>query len=317
MSTNKKSKVKKRAGKTKTSAREHPLRHDRPITPRPAFHAFILEDEQHGRRRLHGFGKVLDYPRFAPNAGHETFGVYSEALGLESGEWFCCFDQAGRIVHREKRVEPTPEAAAQDLLTIAQEATLLLTELLDRQPELCQSIAARKSWWPVMADLTEKDWQREIALKVAALGLGKDIKGYLLAARTADENVIRCWATAIYETLFQTRCAFKEAASGKCEYKTTEGCPHWARKTLDLPPFTKADSRKWAKLGEEMLSQQQPDFLESPDLVAKKRSWTHRAQKDSRSGKVSLRAVQREAFEDFAKELKNIAPERTLWQGEW
>jgi hypothetical protein len=66
-----------------------------------------------------------------------------------------------------------------------------------------------------------------------------------------------------------------------------------------------------------MLLQQRPDFLESPDLVAKKRSWTHRAEKDSRAGKASLRAIHREAFEDFAKELKNLAPVRRLGRGEW
>ena len=37
----------------------------------------------------------------------------------------------------------------------------------------------------------------------------------------------------------------------------------------------------------------------------------------SRSGKASQRAIHRQAFEDFAKELKNIAPERELWRGEW
>lgn len=266
---------------------------------------------------MRGLGKAHDYPKFAPNAGHETFGVYSEALGLNLREWFCCLDQKGEIVYSEKRVSPTPEEAARDLLTIAQEATSLLAELLKRQPAVCQGIAARASWWPVMADLTEKDWLREAAGTVEKLGLGKDIKGYLLAARTADENVIRCWATAIYETLFQTRWTFKEAAEGRNKNSTREGCPEWAGKTLDLPPFTKADSRKWARLGEEMLLQQRPDFLESPDLVTKKRSWMHRAQKDSRLGKASLRAIHREAFEDFAKELKNIAPERNVRRGEW
>jgi hypothetical protein len=86
---------------------------------------------------------------------------------------------------------------------------------------------------------------------------------------------------------------------------------------LDLPVFTKANARQWAKLGEEMILQQKPDFLESPDLAAKKFSWTRRAEKDSRTGKASLRAIHREAFEDFAKELKNIAPEKALWSGNW
>jgi hypothetical protein len=89
------------------------------------------------------------------------------------------------------------------------------------------------------------------------------------------------------------------------------------RKTLDLPPFTKATSRLWAKLGEEMLLEQVPDFLESPDLIEKKGSWTMRAERSSRSGKASIRAIHRQAFEDFAKEMKNIAPERKIWSSNW
>lgn len=312
-----KPKAKPRSRKTKSPAEKHPLCYDRPITPRPAFQAFALEDEWHGRRRLRGLGKILGEAKHAPNACSEIDSLYSEANGLSRAKWAIYYNVAGDEVHREEHVAATSEQAAHDLLTVAKNATMLLSMLLERKPELCRSMAATKSDWPVMADLTEKDWQREIAGIVAKLELGKDIKGYLLAARTADENVIRCWATAIYETLFQSRWDFKEAAAGGNKYSTTEGCPEWVRKTLALPPFTKADSRKWAKLGEEMLLQQIPDFLESPDLALKKRSWTHRAQKDSRSYKASLRAVQREAFEDFAKELKNIAPERDPWRGEW
>ena len=317
MTTNQKSESKAHAGKAKSPAKKPPLLRDDPITPRPAFRAFSLEDDRHGRRRMRSLGKVLGEAKYAPNALHEADSLYMAALGMARRETFSCMNPAGEIVHREKRPNPTPEEAARDLLTIAKDATILLTELFNQRPELFQSIAAREACWPVMADLTEKDWQRQTTLLVDRLNLGKDIKGYLLAARTADENVIRCWATAIYETLFQTRFFYKEAMEGKSTYGTTEGCPAWARKSLDLPPFTKVDFRKWAKLGEEMLLQQLPDFLDSPDLLAKKRSWTHRAQKDSRSGRASLRSIHREAFEDFAKELKNIAPEPGVWRGDW
>lgn len=34
-----------------------------------------------------------------------------------------------------------------------------------------------------MADMTEKNWQRHLAETVDKLGLGRDIKGYLRAAR--------------------------------------------------------------------------------------------------------------------------------------
>ena len=259
--------------------------------------------------------KSIDWAEKAPNAMIETMLCFHEACGDTSAKWHDYYDQTGKTFRREKHVALKPEEAARNLLIISNNAAAYLDLLLEKNPELCKAIAATEAHWPVSADLTEKDWQRAIAETVSKLELGRDIKGYLLAARTADDNVIRCWATAIYETLFQTRFDFRQAVKEPNAYLTTDDCPQWARKTLDLPPFTKADARKWARLGEEMLLEQRPDFLESPDLAGKKRSWTHRAQ--NRSGKASLRAIHREAFEDFAKELKNIAPERNLWRGEW
>lgn len=316
MSTKKPPKAKGRGKKGGAPARKKLLSDDGPIVPRPAFRAFALEDECYGRRRMRNIGKCMEHTPFAPNATGEMMALYCDAIGKPRVLFEVCHNRAGKIVYRGKHIHVTPEQAVRDIFAIAKNATSYLSALLEERPALCQRLAANQSEWPVMADMTEKEWQRQVAKTVANLELGKDIKGYLLAARTADVNVIRCWATAIYETLFQTRFDYKEAAERPNEYTTTEGCPEWARKTLDLPRFTKADARKWAKLGEEMLLQQQPDFLDSPDLVAKKRSWTHRAQKDSRSGKASLRAIQREAFEDFAKELKNIAPERYPWRRE-
>jgi hypothetical protein len=304
-------------GHAKSARKKNSLLADGPITPRPAYRKFTLEDEWYGRCRMRMLGKCIDYANHAPNASREVFSIYCAAIGVARAKWFCCTNQAGDIVHQEKYVVPTKEQAARDLLTIAHDATATLTLLLDKEPELCRMIAATKPAWPVLADLTEKDWQRQAAEIIDRLDLGRDIKGYLLAARTADANVIRCWATGIFETLYQTRSDYKYAIEEPSEYRTTEGCPDWVRKTLDLPRFTKNTSRLWAKLGEEMLLEQVPDFLDSPDLTEKKGSWTLRAERSSRSGKASLRAIHRQAFEDFAKELKNIAPEREIGNGQW
>jgi hypothetical protein len=304
-------------GEAKSVKKKTSIFADGPITPRPAYRTFSLEDESYGRRRMRTLGKCIDHAKYAPNASHEIFSIYGEAIGSSRAKWFCCMNQSGDVVHREDYIHPTKEQAARDLLTIAHDATALLSMLLDKEPELCRMIAATKPAWPVLADLTEKDWQRHATQIIGRLELGSDIKGYLLSARTADENVIRCWATGIHETLFQMRFDFKRAIEKPSKYSTTEGCPEWARKTMELPPFTKATSRLWAKLGEEMLLEQLPGFLESPDLVEKKGSWTLRAERSSRAGKASIRAIQRQAFEDFAKEIKNIAPERKIWSGEW
>lgn len=263
------------------------------------------------------WGKCIDSAKLAPNSLSEIDVLYMEAMKRDCIKWELCHNRAGELVYQAEHTPASAEMAADDLLTVAKNAVFYLSMLVEREPELCRRLAATKAEWPVMADLTEKDWRLPIQETISKLELGKDIKGYLLSARTADENVIRCWATAIYDTLFQTRFEYKRAIQDDTRYTTTEGCPEWARKTLDLPVFTQANARKWAKLGEEMLLQQMPDFLESPDLAAKKRSWTHRANKDSRSGKASLRAIHREAFEDFAKELKNIAPKREIWRGNW
>ena len=308
---------KAREGKSKTSRPKSLLQDKGPITQRPAFRAFALEDDRHGRRRLRGLGKYLNLAKFAPNVVGEMDSLYCDAIGHSGIMWSICYDRDGKIVHQTDHVQAPPEQAAEDLLTVAKDAVFYLSMLIEKKPDLCRSIASRSACWPVMADLTEKDWQSKVGETVAKLELGKDIKGYLLSARTADDNVIRCWATAIYKTLFQTRFDFKEAAEKRDKYQTTEICPAWAAKTFDLPRFTQAGSRKWAKLGEEMLLQQNPKFLDSPDLAGKKRSWTQRAKQRSRLGKATEKAIQREAFEDFAKELKKIAPERDIWRGEW
>jgi len=266
---------------------------------------------------MRGMGKCFDTIKHAPNAFMDMDILYMEALGRADFKFEIYRSRKGDEIYRGPYIPVSAEDAANDLYKLAKSAAVFLALLFERNPDLCHQIAANKSDWPVLADLTEKDWQRPIAETISKLELGRDIKGYLLSARTSDENVIRCWASAIYETLFQTRFDYKRAVHEPSRHTTTEGCPEWARKTLELPKFTKANARKWARLGEEMLLQQKPDFLESPDLATKKQSWTRRAIKDSRSGKASARAIQREAFEDFAKELKNIAPERELWRGEW
>jgi len=275
---------------------------------------------------MHASSKFIDYAKLAPNAMGEMDVLYLEASGQSSDlKWELCLNRAGETVYRADYIAAAPEEAAKHLLMVARNATFYLAMLMDMAPELCRRIAATESHWPVIADLTQPQWQRPIADAIAKLELGKDIKGHLLSAQTSDRNVIRRWATAIYETLLHTRVDFKETMEKPNHYRTTEGCPEWARKTLDLPQFTKANAREWARLGEEMLLEQMPGFLDHPDFLAKKRNWTHRATAKTQHRALSLRAdchpsprgINREAFEDLAKELKNIAPERELWLGEW
>ena len=268
----------------------------------------------------------IRYTDLAPNSAMEMDVLYLEATGQASDlEWEICRNRSGKTVYKEHHVQATPEEAAQQLMVVARNATAYLSMLMEMNPELCRRIAATESQWPVMVDLRETDWSLPIAQTISKIELGKDIKGYLFSAQTSHRNVIRRWAAAIYETLLYTRFDFKAAQSEKNRHKTTDGCPEWARKTLDLPQFTKANAREWARLGEEMLLQQMPGFLDHPDFLAKKTNWTHRATAKTQHRAPSLRAdchpsprgINREAFEDLAKELKNIAPERELWLGEW
>ncbi len=309
------SKINRDANKPREKSPLHPD-FDGEIVPKPAFRKFELEDEWHGRRRLRGFSKFIDEAKSAPNCVHEIFQAYREALS-RAEKFTGYLNQAGKLILREKRKAVSPEQAAKDLFTVAKNATYMLSRLVEKQPELCREIAVTSPEWPVMADLTEKNWLTPIRDVIEGIELGKDIKGFLLSARTADENVIRCWATAIYETLFQTRFDYKRAKSGKNRYSTTKGCPEWVAKTLELPQFTKATSGAWARIGRQMLLEQCPDFLESPDLVEKRRSWEHRAKNDSRTGRVTIKAIQREAFDDFAKDMRAIAPEKDIYQGNW
>jgi len=286
------------------------------IPPRPAFRRFELTDERNGKRRLKTIGKGISLAKRAPNAVPEIMGLFDDAM-KHRVPWICYHNRSNKMILREKRPRIEPEEAIENLFIVAQTAVAMLENLTEKLPDLCSQIAAKKSEWPVLADMTEKDWRRAVVDQVKKLNVGSKIEGYLLSARTADENVIRCFATAIYETLFQTRFDFRQAATRKNKYRTTKGCPEWAQKTLDLPPFTKSHSARWAKLGEEMLLEQVPDFLKLPDLGGKHRSWSQRAANRSRSGRVSETAIRREAFNDFAKELKKLAPEEVLIKGRW
>jgi len=261
-------------------------------------------------------GASIRYTDLAPNSAMEMDVLYLEAIGHSSDvSSQICRNRSGKIVHKEKHLPASPEEAAQQLLDVAINATTYLSMLMNMNPSLCGQMAATQSYWPTMVDLRDANWQAPIAQTISKLELGKSIKGFLRSAQTSHRNIIRHWATAIYETLMRTRFEFKEAEAMTNRHKTTKGCPEWARKALGLPIFTKASAREWARLGEEMLLEQLPSFLDHPDFVQKKRSWTHRARQ--KSDGPSLRAIRREAFEDFAKELKMLAPEEELWQGEW
>jgi hypothetical protein len=88
-------------------------------------------------------------------------------------------------------------------------------------------------------------------------------------------------------------------------------------KTLALPQFTKAQVRAWAVLGKEMLLEQRPNFIEDEALKEQKFKWTKRAENRSKSGKPTLRAIQNEAFDDFTKELRKLAPVENIYRGDW
>jgi hypothetical protein len=240
--------------------------------------------------------------------------LYSHAIG-KPGKWRNYFDSKGKLLGGEKQKPFPPLEAANDLVRLALDAITYVELLHRREPDLCRQVARRLGRWPVAANLAVKDWKREAEDMVADVKLGAGIAGFLKSARTSDENPIRLFAAAIYDTLHQTRFQFKEI--GTNPYRTAEGCPPWASKTLDLPRFTRPAVAAWMKIGKEMLLEQLPAFLDEPMLREQRFKWEKRAKNRSRSGKPTLRAIQNEAFDDFAKEMKILAPEGDIYRGRW
>ncbi len=255
---------------------------------------------------LHGNGH-------APNVFHELFMLYRDALG-EPQEWTGCYSEAGKVVLREKHKPVSQKDAAEGLAKLVLDGVHLVGLLSDNKRELCREVARTLAEWPVTADLTERSWQRTAEQLVQDLSLGSAIKGFIRSARTGKENPIRRYATAIYQALLQTRWRFKEADGTS---QTREGCPPWAAKTLTLPRFTKDNVRAWTALGKEMLLEQRPGFLDDEALKEQKFKWTRRAENRSSTRKVTQRAIQNEAFDDFTKELRKLTPAEDVYRGEW
>jgi hypothetical protein len=284
------------------------------LTARPAFRPFELEKDWVGMNLLRSIAMVIYGGKHAPNWERDMSMLYTDAIDKPK-PWRCIYDDEGQIVEQKKRTPVPPLEAAEELVKMALDAAAYVELLHSRCPDLCRQVAIRLPRWPITADLTNKDWKREGEKVVTDIGLGHGIEGFLKSARTSDENPIRLYATAIYEALHGTRFEFKSIAENP--YRTAEGCPVWARKTLDLPRFTKSTAGDWMKLGKEMLLEQRADFLNDSILKEQNFKWTKRATNRSRTGKPTLRSIQNEAFGDFAKELKNLAPTKNVYRGKW
>ena len=282
--------------------------------PRPAFWAFTLDTETADRLSISPPAGSIQGSKYARNADMLLYRLYMDAIGRPC-EWGGCWNQAGELVLREKHKPIAQKHAAEDLITFALDAVTYVGLLYKRRPDLCREVASTLPDWPVRADRTNPAWQRRAQSLVEDLKLGGAVEGFIRSARTSNQNPIRRYATAIYDTLFQTRWKFEEA--GKRQVCTRQGCPPWAAKTLDLPLFIKANARAWAVLGKEMLLQQHPDFMEDAALKEQKFKWTRRAENRFKSGNPTRRAILNEAFDDFAKELRKLAPVENIYRATW
>ena len=246
----------------------------------------------------------------APNAYSEIASLYEMACS-NTDIWRHYRNFSGTVLQTEKFKQIDPITSASELVKLALDAASFVQMLSKKRPELCRQVARNLAVWPVIADMTETGWRNKSQRHLDDLGLGAGIAGFIRSARTADVNVIRRYATGIYDTLFQTRCMFKDA-NGK--NRTREGCPPWAAKTLSLPPFAKDNIRDWGRLGEEMLLEQRPHFLADQELKQQAYKWKMRAKNraSERTDEVSPRLILRQAFDDFRKELKKLAPAEIL-----
>ena len=261
-----------------------------PPKPRPAFCPFALDTELAGEPRSRLLFRRIYDSKYAPNASTGLDRLYMDAIRRPC-KWDGCRNEAGEIVHREKHNPIAQKDAAEDLVKLALDAVTYVGLLYACRPDLCREVASTLPDWPVSADRTDPAWQRKAQCLIEDLKLGAAIEGFIRSDRTSNQNPIRRYATAVYRTLSGTRRQFKEADE---ERYTRQGCPPWAAKTLDLPLFSKANAPVWAALGKEMLLEQRPVFMEDAALKE-----------------------QNEAFDDFAKELRKLAPAENTYHDTW
>ena len=280
--------------------------------PKPAYCPFVLEDGVYGKSPFRLLLRGFYGGKYQANVGMGLFTLHKDAIG-QPDNFIGYFNEADKMILREKHKALPPEQAATELVGLALDAITWVQILYKKKPELCRVIARKFAEWPVSADLTAKDWKRDAQQMIDFLGLGSSITGYIKSARTSDENPVRLYAAVIQHTLIKTRWDYKTPG----QYRVREGCPKWAAKTLSLPKFTKANVGDWMKVGREMLLEQRPDFISDPAWGDRKFKWTRRAENKSKSGKASLRAIQNEAFTDIGKEMKDLAPAEDLFRGDW
>lgn len=92
---------------------------------------------------MRNFGRHFENTHFVKNSYGEMSSVYQDALGNSRVKRLLCKNLAGEVVHEEPWQRLDQEDAARELLAIAKNATLYLSLLLERQPDLCKRIAAR------------------------------------------------------------------------------------------------------------------------------------------------------------------------------
>ncbi|OGV67754.1 MAG: hypothetical protein A2283_12400 [Lentisphaerae bacterium RIFOXYA12_FULL_48_11] len=279
--------------------------------PRPAFCPFTLYDEDRGRWSFRGSPEDL-----GPNIYNELDLLYRDAVGKPE-RWTGYENEKKKIIFREKHTARPSLDATRALIHLTLQAARFVTEVYKQKPELCIEVARTLIEWPVIADLTQHRWARNAERLLEAVKLGSAIPGFVESAKATMEDVPRQYARAIYDTLFQSRWRYQEAAEGKNKYATCEGCPSWAVETLQLPKFTKQHAREWYTLGRKMLLKECPDFIDRKEWNERVTWYKSRALRNRKASEASRTAIIGEAFDDIRREIRNLAPSEDLWKGKW
>lgn len=161
------------------------------------------------------------------------------------------------------------EAAAAELLDVAQMSCALLDVVASRKPELVRARARMVQSWPLLVNLTptskDKTAQRLTNLQVGAdtifgrLRLDKAFSEITPARRYARVLIETIWMNKLLLPQLAERLRAMAAVDSKHMYNF-EDLPGWLKLVAALPPFSLSTVKAWAATARMMLRTEYPDF---------------------------------------------------------
>jgi len=208
--------------------------------------------------------------------------------------------------------------AANDLVTVATLAAVLLSSAELAKADIFKSIARERTHWPVMAKY-DSHWEKTAMKRVAQLDLGGALECVHVRfrqVRGTDANLpARRWAKTAVRVAEQTRCRFILIGGIVRDFGSTDAfvdfcfelgweicdCPEWVNSVMKLKQFSQETLRDWKPVVRDLIRHQVADFHLLPE-------WQTQRNTATANGKTSRGEIQNAILDDIVSALGKLAP---------